>query len=178
MTRRSVLGLVAVVLVTAACGPGAVQRALEQPTCTLRNNSVPLMAQAVPSARFLPCIAALPVGWSFQSSEIERGSARFWLDSDRAGPRTLEVTLTTSCHHAGTEIPSDEPGERLFVHLDSVQPRYRGTRYYLLPGGCVTYRFDFPAEGSTLFSTDASTAIGVLPRSKLERIAKKYGYRL
>jgi len=64
------------------------------------------------------------------------------------------------------------------VHLDSIEPRYRGMRYYLVPGGCVTYRFDWPAEGATVFSTDASTAIGTLNRSVLERLAAAIGYRV
>jgi hypothetical protein len=173
-----VLGVSAALLLAVACGPAVIQRALRQPNCNLQGNAVPLMAQAVPTARFLPCIASLPAGWTFESNDIERARVRFWLDSDRAGIRALAVTLTRRCRPAGTEIPSDQPGERLFVHLDSVAPRYRGIRYYLLPGGCITYDFNFPAEESTLFSTDASDAIDVVPRSKLERIAKSYGYRI
>ena len=167
-----------VAAVLAACGPTQVQREFQQPTCGLRNNAVILMAQAVPTARLLPCIAQYPAGWSFDSSDTESGRARFWMDSDRAGPRVLEVILARSCTPSGTEIPSDEPGARLFLHLDSIDPRYRGTRYYLVPGGCVTYRFDFPADGATLFSTDASTAIGTISRSVYERLAVKYGYHL
>lgn len=180
MTRRRWLGAVAAVAAVGlvACGPTHVQREFQQPTCVLRNDAVGLMAQAVPTARLLPCIAQFPAGWSFDSSDVERGRARFWMDSDRAGARALEVTLTEACEPSGTEIPSDEPGTRLFVHLDSIRPRYRGTRYYLVPGGCVTYRFDFPTEGATVFSTDASTAIGTVRRSVLEWLAARLGYRV
>jgi hypothetical protein len=177
--RRWLGAAVAVVaLGLAACGPAQAQREFEQPTCVLRNDAVGLMAQAVPTARLLPCIAEFPAGWNFDSSDVERGRARFWMDSDRAGQRVLEVTLTEACQPSGTEIPSDEPGTRLFVHLDSIAPRYRGTRYYLVPGGCVTYRFDFPGEGATVFSTDASTAIGTVGRGVLERAAARAGYRV
>jgi hypothetical protein len=162
----------------AACGPTQAQREFEQPTCLLRNDSVALMAQAVPTARLLPCIAQFPAGWSFDSSDVESGRARFWMDSDRAGPRALEVTLTEACRPGGTEIPSDEPGARLFVRLDSIEPRYRGTRYYLVPGGCMTYRFDFPADGATVFSTDASAAIGTIRRGVFERLAAQIGYKV
>ncbi|HJZ07266.1 MAG TPA: RIO1 family regulatory kinase/ATPase, partial [Trebonia sp.] len=40
-----------------------------------------LAAQAVPSAAFLPCIAALPAGWTTVNAEISSGQARFGLDS-------------------------------------------------------------------------------------------------
>ena len=46
-----------------------------------------LAAQAVPSAAFLPCIAALPSGWTAGGAEIASGKASFSLDSDRAGRR-------------------------------------------------------------------------------------------
>ena len=40
-----------------------------------------LTAQAVPSAAFLPCIAALPSGWSVAGAEIASGRASFVLSS-------------------------------------------------------------------------------------------------
>ena len=47
-----------------------------------------LAAQAVPSAAFLPCIAALPSGWTaVGGTEIASGQASFGLDSGRAGRR-------------------------------------------------------------------------------------------
>ena len=57
-------------------------------------HSMILAAQAVPSAAMLPCIAALPSGWSIGGADIASGHARFWLDSDRAGPAAITVTLT------------------------------------------------------------------------------------
>ena len=44
-----------------------------------------LAAQAVPSAAFLPCIAALPSGWTHGGADISSGQASLWLDSGRAG---------------------------------------------------------------------------------------------
>src|SRR4029453_4009352 len=44
-----------------------------------------LMAQSVPSATLIPCIEALPVGWTYGGSDVSNGVARFWLRSDRRG---------------------------------------------------------------------------------------------
>jgi hypothetical protein len=180
--RLLAVGAAIVGLALAGCGPTQVQREFQKPTCVHNfedaNDAVPLMAQAVPTARLLPCIAQFPAGWSFDSSDVERGRARFWMDSDRAGLRALEVTLTRSCRPTGTPAPSDEPGALLFVHLDSIGPRIQGTRYYVVPGGCVTYQFDFPADGASVLSTDASTAIGMQRRSVIEQLAADLGYKV
>ena len=49
-----------------------------------------LSAQAVPSSAMLPCIAALPSGWTAGAAEITNGRSLFWLDSDQAGPRAVD----------------------------------------------------------------------------------------
>ena len=61
-----------------------------------------LEAQAVPSATVIPCAEPLPGGWSVAGFEVRSGLAEFWLDSDQAGARAAEVTLTQSCGLAGT----------------------------------------------------------------------------
>ena len=82
-----------------------------------------LSAQAVPSAAMLPCIAALPSGWSTGVADIASGHTRFWLDSDRAGPHAITITLTAACDTSGAhQIPSDQPGMRRFEHLAQPDP--------------------------------------------------------
>ena len=48
------------------------------PTCKAQTVTV-LMAQAVPTATAVPCIAALPTGLSFAGATARNGEARFWL---------------------------------------------------------------------------------------------------
>ena len=56
-----------------------------------------LQMQAVDTAEYVPCLNDLSAGWDYEDVRSERGKSRFWLDSDRLGPRFLEVTLTPSC---------------------------------------------------------------------------------
>ena len=56
------------------------------PQCDTGHSTI-LAAQAVPSAALVPCVAALPSGWSVGGADIASGHARFWLDSDQAGRR-------------------------------------------------------------------------------------------
>jgi hypothetical protein len=65
-----------------------------------------LMAQSVPSATLIPCIEALPAGWTYGGSDVSDALARFWLDSDRGGLHAVEVSLTASCRITGAASTS------------------------------------------------------------------------
>src|SRR5207248_2824170 len=56
-----------------------------------------LMAQAVPSATKLPCVATLPVGWSVGASETVQGKATFAVGVGDGSSEPVTVTLTGSC---------------------------------------------------------------------------------
>jgi hypothetical protein len=127
-----------------------------------------LSAQAVPSAAMLPCLAALPSGWSIGGVDISSGKVRLRLDSDRAGPAAITVTLTATCGTSGAQqIPSDRPGMRRFERPLSLVPAYSGVRYYTFPGGCVTYRFAFAPGASPALATTVDSAVAFMPRSEL-----------
>jgi tRNA A-37 threonylcarbamoyl transferase component Bud32 len=64
-------------------------------------HSMILSAQAVPSSRLLPCIAARPSGWTAEGADIGSGRSVFWLNSDHAGPRAVTVSLTARCDTSG-----------------------------------------------------------------------------
>jgi hypothetical protein len=133
-----------------------------------RGEQMVLAAQSVPSASQIPCISALETGWSFAGMRVFDGTTEFFLDSDRAGIHAVHVRLTDSCAISGaTEVPSDEPGARRFEQIDSVQGRYSGTRYYTFAGGCIRYRFNFPAEGQAELTTQISRSLDLESRSEL-----------
>jgi hypothetical protein len=130
--------------------------------------SMILSAQAVPSAAMLPCVAALPSGWSVGRADIASGRARMWLDSDRAGPHAVTVTLTATCDTSGAQqIPSDQPGSRRFQRTLSLVPQFSGLRYYTFPGGCVTYDFRFKPGASPVLAVAVDSALAFQPRSTL-----------
>src|SRR5690349_12672221 len=131
-------------------------------------HSMVLSAQAVPSSAMLPCVAALPAGWSTGEADIASGHTRFWLDSDRAGMRAITVTLTPACDTSGAhQIPSDQPGMRRFEHSVSLVPRFSQLRVYTFPGGCVSYRFSFAPGVSPTLADAAASALSFQPRSEL-----------
>ncbi|HEY3034963.1 MAG TPA: hypothetical protein VGJ54_09920 [Streptosporangiaceae bacterium] len=137
------------------------------PECQV-NSATILAAQAVPSAALVPCLASLPSGWRYAGGDIHTGSARFWLDSDRAGPRAVLVTLADRCDVSGAQrVPSDEADTTRYEQPLSLTPRFTDVRSYLFPGGCATYRFAFaPDAPSTLvFAVDAG--LSFVPRTQV-----------
>jgi hypothetical protein len=137
------------------------------PTCGTGHSMI-LSAQAVPSAAMLPCIAALPSGWSIGGADISSRRVRLWLDSDRAGRQAVTVTLTAACDTAGAhQISSDRPGLRRFEHPLSLIPRFFDLRFYTFPGGCATYRFSFAPGTSPVLADAADSALSFQPRSAL-----------
>jgi tRNA A-37 threonylcarbamoyl transferase component Bud32 len=147
--------------------PAARNLGVSAPSCGTGHSMI-LGAQAVPSAALLPCIAALPAGWSIGGADIASGHASLWLDSDRAGPRAITVTLTAACDTSGAhQIPSDQPGTRRFEHPLSLAPQFSGLRFYTFPGGCITYRFSFAPGASPVLAGAAGSALSFQPRPAL-----------
>jgi hypothetical protein len=143
------------------------------PSCGTGHSMI-LSAQAVPSAAMLPCITALPAGWSIGGADIASGHTRFWLDSDRAGPGALTVTLTAACDTSGAQqIRSDHPGTRRFEHPLSLQPQSARLRFYTFPGGCVTYRFSFAPGASPILAGAVDSALSFQPRSVLVEFIRR-----
>jgi tRNA A-37 threonylcarbamoyl transferase component Bud32 len=153
--------------------PKAQNLGAAAPTCGTGHSMI-LSAQAVPSAAMLPCLAALPSGWSIGGADITSGKVRLWLNSDRAGPRAITVTLTAACDTSGThQIPSDRPRLRRFEHVASLTPRFTGLRLYTFPGGCATYQFSFAPGASPILADAARSALSFQPRPVLVQFIQR-----
>jgi hypothetical protein len=151
------------------------------PTCEAKVDVIVLVAQSVPSATQLPCIAQLPAGWTFSGQEIRSGSTRFWLSNDIGGQRVVQVALEPSCDVAGAvPVPStatDEQGLSRFDKPQAVRP-LRLTRYYRFPGGCIVYHYDFGGDAPASLQFEADEALSFLPRADVGRAVRGYGFRL
>ncbi|MGY1801863.1 hypothetical protein ACI78T_01125 [Blastococcus sp. SYSU D00922] len=138
------------------------------------SNGVVLMAQAVPSATWVPCLEGMPLGWHFSDMDVDRGSGRFWLDSDRDGLHAIEVRLNRSCSTRGaTEIPSDRPEMRRLERVSQVTPMYVGRRYYLFEGGCITVLFRLSGENRGEPFAVATQGLGAVARDDLRAMVRE-----
>jgi hypothetical protein len=164
--------------------------------CSVQNTSEPLcpaagqnreltplvlLAQSVPTAAFVPCIAYFPPGWTFGGEHLRNGRSEFWLDSDRAGYRAVTVVLAPACGTSGAvEVPPEpnEPPMKRFEEPKAVEPSFSGNRYYVFPGGCVTYRFAFVRGATFAQAVEASEALTFVDRALGVRELAKEGLLL
>jgi hypothetical protein len=146
-----------------------------KPPCT-PGNRLGILAQAVPSAEYLPCVGPMPAGWDFGRLDVEDGRATFWLDHDRDGVGVAEVELAPSCDttHA-FRSGQVGPAER-YVEPGSVSPILAATTYDVFDGGCVTYAYSFTkrdnAEHITLFN-QLFDFVELFPRETLEEEVRR-----
>jgi len=140
-----------------------------------------LMAQSVPSATLLPCIDALPAGWTYGGSDVRSGSARFWLDSDRGGFHAVEVSLTPTCRTAGSVDVTNsttEGGVRVYMDEFTLHP-FSANEHFVFPGGCVTYRFRFGTDALPTLALEADEAVTFGLRTVLvEQVQRELGLTL
>lgn len=166
---RVALGLVAAGALVSGCTD--VQKA-SVPLCPGpgRNaGAVILLAQSVPSAAYVPCISQFPAGWSFGGERIRNGRSEFWLDSDRAGNAALRVLLTADCDTSrAVEVPPEtrEPLMQRYEEPLALPPAFSGNRYYVFPGGCVTYRFSFLPGATFAQAVEATDALTFVSRAE------------
>jgi hypothetical protein len=170
VSRIVVLGCC--LLLSAGCMGGLqIGAPTDVPECASAEGTVGdamvLVAQSVPSAQLLPCLRGLPVGWIFQMLDVQRGRTQVRLSAgDRDGDHNVMVVLEDGCDVAGArEVPSAQPGTRRYDRITRVDPGYLADRYYVFPGGCVTYRFDLRGRAGAAEAETISAALGFLSRS-------------
>jgi hypothetical protein len=168
------LPLLALVAGMSGCSSGDTTASTDVPACSAgaaetASNGVVLMAQSVPTASWVPCMrTALPLGWGFHHLDARNDIARFFLDSDRDGTQAIEVRLEASCNTAGaTEITSDREDMRRFERVQQTAPTYAGKRYYVFPGGCITFVFQLDGDSRGEPLALASQVVGVISREVL-----------
>ncbi|GAB3310183.1 hypothetical protein GCM10027451_20510 [Geodermatophilus aquaeductus] len=185
MTRPVLPALLTSTLLVAGCTGQGTSVSSEVPACAAGDdatvaNGVVLMAQAVPTASWVPCVENVPVGWSFAGLDARSGSARFWLDSDRDGAHAIEVRLNGACDTRGaTEIPSELDELRRYERVEQVSPQYLGRRYYVFDGGCLTVVFTLSGDNRGEPLALATQSLGVVSREDLaDQVYEASGERL
>jgi hypothetical protein len=175
MNRCTLATLAVTVLLLAGCSSSDTA-GMNLPECGEKGSSTTfLMAQAVPDATLIPCIAsgAMPASWSVESMKIDSAGARltFIGDMSSAAPQRVEVLFGEGCNVTGAvSVPSDERGTERFERVESVAAGYVGQRSYVFDGGCVMYRFNSPSERWSTFVHDASTVWTFMPSADVVRL--------
>jgi tRNA A-37 threonylcarbamoyl transferase component Bud32 len=130
-----------------------------------------LQAQAVPTAQLVPCVASLPVGWSFRLLTVNNGRSTITVDHDRAGSEAIELRFAESCDTNGaTEVPGDIPGARRYERGPLADTDTIVTWYEVFDGGCATVHLNSRTSASPVVdevTAQASQVIGFVTRTEL-----------
>jgi len=132
-------------------------------------NAVLLMAQSVPTASWVPCVrTAVPTGWAYLHLDARNGIATFSFDSDLFGQPAVAVRLEPSCDISGaTRVPTDREGLTRFERVQQTSPSFIGQRYYVFPGGCITFAFTVSGDSRGEPLAVATQMVGVVSRDDL-----------
>jgi len=167
MRRRWVMAVLLLVapVVTASC---SVQHTLPPPYCQ-REGSGLIVAQSVPTASQIPCLDDLPAGWTYDSIVIDERHTAITLDSDRVGAGAAVLRLEERCDtSAAVSSPSGQPAAERFDEIERLRPGLRARQYYVFPGGCVWWTFDFDSGTSATAAVAVDDALVLVPRADLD----------
>jgi hypothetical protein len=139
-----------------------------QPTCRPGPPTV-LMAESVPSASLIPCVDALPRGWTWNGFRASESGSTFSLDQ-QDGDGLLEVEFVATCDVTGdgrsvtgfpgtTRYRSTEGGGAMTVWLST------------FPGGCSRASLTFGAPADRTEIDRIARAISFVPREQLSPAA-------
>jgi hypothetical protein len=153
------------------------------PACSRPGSDIIVLeAQSVPTATRLPCVADLPIGWSFAGALARNDETTFWLDHDRAGVHAVEVVMRASCDTSSAErMPpsSDEAGMQIYEEATTLQPAFTGSRFQVFEGGCIEYRYSFSDDVEPTLVIEVDQALSTVARSDLvSSVADRFGLTL
>lgn len=147
-----------------ACSIDEVQRI---PLCEDSGTGM-LAAQSVPSAEQIPCFSPLPNGWEAETVHVDQDGVRILFDSDRAGGAAAVFRYAAVCDHDdAVAAPSEFDGVERYDHVWSVRPRFVAERFYVVPGGCFWWHFDFDPGASSALSVELGDRVSLVARSDL-----------
>jgi hypothetical protein len=120
------------------------------PSCGT-DQTMQLMAQAVPSATQLPCVDSLPLGWGVGGTEIVRDQARFTVGLSSGSGEDVTVTLTVACPAPAA-----------------------GTDQIPVEGGCVTYTSTIADADADVPSFEPGGGLSFVPREDLVQVVAEH----
>jgi hypothetical protein len=164
-------GLLVALVLDSATNDGAVRTSLEVDRLDCTDfEPLWLQAQAVPSASLVPCVSALPVGWSLGEVAVNDGRTVIALNHDRAGGEAMVARLTPGCDPGrAAEQASGREGVRRYQLVERQGPLFTVAQFDIFPGGCLTTRIRTPAVNRAEVTGTAAGILGFTARDQLRQ---------
>jgi hypothetical protein len=143
-------------------GAACAARQNTQPICRSDSPTV-LMAESVPSASLIPCVEALPGGWTFHAFDADDTGSTFSLQASDIGG-VLEVRFVASCEPTGQPKPIEGfPSAQEYRSVLAAGSTIVWTTTF--PGGCSRAELTFPGPPARADVETIHDAISFIPRS-------------
>lgn len=170
MTRRlhhTVAGLALLVVLTSCSNAGQRDANVPEPWCD-DWSLLMLEAQSVPTAQMIPCVDALPLGWSTTPARVDHEGTSFVLNSSIAGDEAVTVELMEQCDVNGAiQVKSDINGADRYEWVEEIVSGFSGRRTYVFDGSCTVFTFDFGVDAVAALVSEVSLAVGFVPREAI-----------
>ena len=123
-----------------------------------------------------PCLALISSLASMNCREAGRPPAvtvnekgtEIRFDSDRAGTSAAHLYYRKACDLGpAVSIPSDQEEADAFENVRQIVPSFHGSRYYVFPGGCVWWDFEFDGGVSATRSVELGDSLELVGRDIL-----------
>jgi hypothetical protein len=160
--RKSLVwvAVVPILVIATGCAPSAN----EQPTCRSDPPTL-LMAESVATASLIPCVDALPQGWTWHSFQADDASATFSLEQ-QDGDGALEVALVGACDVSGDGEPVQGfPSAERYRSVNDTATNVTWTSTF--PGGCARTSLTFSSRPEQTEVDRMQRAISFIPRDQL-----------
>jgi hypothetical protein len=165
MTRRASAATIATIVTILVAAPACAPSSNEQPLCGHRS-PLTLMAESVRSASLVPCVASLPVGWSFGGFTVDERHSVFGLEGGTAEGGVADITLTRSCLTSGLRRVASSRAD-IDEYESTPADGRSATRLFLFEGGCVRLKIVTSSAGSSRAETVVTDALDFVPSDSL-----------
>lgn len=167
-TFRHALAATALTVVGSLVAGGcSVQETLPAPDC-FEGGSGLIVAQSVPTADLVPCLNGLPDGWALDSVTVNQDGTVVRLDSDRAGDEAALLRFVEVCDLGeAIPVPGGLEGAERFELIERVERGFRASRFYVFPGGCAWWEFDFAPGVTSALSVELGDRLQLISRVSL-----------
>ena len=128
-----------------------------------------LVAQSVPSASLVPCVALFGARWSVDGEDFtSHGTKVSMTGHDSSADVTWKVTFDESCDTSGMTPAGDTDGAAVSQSEESSGSSTTRTQALVFDGGCVTSKVVIPSRfDHDLVIADVDAALVLVPRSAL-----------
>jgi hypothetical protein len=138
------------------------------PTTHQSAGAIVLVAQSVPTARMLPCVRTIAAGWAFERLDARDGHATLLFNAAGGTIHPVAIAVQRRCSvGVAVQRPSDQPGAIEYEQVTRNEESFVGKRFYVFPGGCVTYKFSVHGDTFVAMVDALLQGLGFVTREEL-----------